>query len=81
MALQTFCDSLDNILYIYRKERRYSIYVITLLTYEQPEEKRHDHEAGVGGAVGEEEHRDGGQNDGRVSHNLTPELQIFLVTR
>ena len=81
MALQTFCDSLDNILFIEKNVDICSICVFTLLTYEQPEEKRHDHEAGVGGAVGEEKHRDGGQNDGRVSHNLTAERQIFLVTR
>ena len=58
-----------------------NICVLTLFTYEQPEEQRHDHEAGVGGAVGEEEHRDGGQDDGRVRHNLTQQHQIFLVTR
>ena len=54
---------------------------MTLFTYEQSEEQRHDHEAGVGGAVGEEEHRDGGQDDGRVRHNLTQQHQIFLLTR
>ena len=82
MALQTFCDSLDNILFIEKNvDGRYNIYVLTLLTYEQPEEQRHDHEAGVGGAVREEEHRDGGQDDGRVRHNLTQQHQIFLVTR
>ena len=81
MALQTFCDSLDNILFIEKNvDGRYNIYVLTLLTYEQPEEQRHDHEAGVGGAVGEEEHRDGGQDDGRVRHNLTQQ-QMFLLTR
>ena len=81
MALQTFCDSLDNILFIEKNvDGRYNICVLTLLTYEQPEEQRHDHEAGVGGAVGEEEHRDGGQDDGRVRHNLTQQ-QMFLLTR
>ena len=79
LALQTFCDSLDNIIYRIERIDIVSTYIITLHTYEQPEEKRHDHEAGVGGAVGEEKHRDGGQDDGRVSHNLTVERQIFLV--